>query len=156
MHWFGRVIDLPPPWRWCIWGLYVVAWTTALIAPVPETPGLNNVGFGDISLRFLVSKAVHVSAYALLTVLTGWLQLAPPRRLWLLFLLMAHATATELIQEQLVYRSGLLSDVVIDQIGIALGLLAAWRWWCAGVAGLTPGGTAPAAATESAAAPPPR
>jgi VanZ family protein len=127
--WFGWVIDLERRWRWWVWGVYLVAWTTALIAPVPETPGLNVEGFGGLSLRMLVAKTVHVCAYALLAALTGWLRVAPPRRLWLLFFLTVHATATEIIQLQVVYRTGQLTDVALDQLGIALGMLCTWRWW---------------------------
>jgi hypothetical protein len=44
---------------------------------------------------------------------------------------MAHATITELLQNITPHRTGCLEDVGIDHFGIALGLLAAWRWWTA-------------------------
>src|SRR5262249_29760064 len=124
------IIDLERRWRWAIWGLYVAAWTTALIAPVPETPGLNVEGFGGFTPRMLIAKTLHVCAYALLAALTGWLRVAPPWRLWVLFALMAHAPGPETIQLRVVYRSGLLTDVALAQVGIALGMLGPWRWWC--------------------------
>jgi len=67
-------------WRWLIWLAYVGAWTGALLAPVPEGDW-GTVGSGEevIDLKYLFGKAVHVSAYAVLAGLTGWLHV-PYRR----------------------------------------------------------------------------
>jgi VanZ family protein len=100
-----------------------------LLVQVPETPGLGDVeGF---SLRTLIGKSLHVGAYALLAVLSGWLRPAPRYRWLLAYLVMAHATATEVAQTTTGYRTGELTDVALDHVGIALGMLCAWRWWCA-------------------------
>jgi VanZ family protein len=115
-------------YRWLIWGLYLAAWSTALLIPLPAVPEWK---VHDISLRFLFAKAVHVSAYAVLAVLTGWL-LVPSRYRWLPALALAvHATSTELLQRLVEGRTGTLDDVGLDLIGIALGCLVSWKWWCA-------------------------
>ena len=48
-----------------------------------------------------------------------------------MFFIMAHASLSELGQTALVERSGHLMDVVLDHMGIALGLLWSWKWWLA-------------------------
>lgn len=114
--------------RWLIWTLFCVAWTAALVAPVPSTDGLPMGEFLD-SRRVLVAKAVHVVAYAMFAMLSGWLPVAPRWRLLLMYLLMVHAVATEFTQLHLSYRSGTLSDVLWDHLGIAIGFGLSWRWW---------------------------
>jgi hypothetical protein len=114
--------------RWLVWLVYCTCWTTALIMPVPSHGSWHIRGFGDIDMRFVFAKAVHVSAYAIFAVLTGWLRVSLPTRLVLLFVLMAHTALTEVIQDQ-VGRSGSEYDVALDQIGIGLGLILSWRWW---------------------------
>jgi hypothetical protein len=126
----AKVGAVPAGWRWLVWLVYAGAWTTALLMPVPDV-GNWTVGDDKIDLRFLFSKFVHVSAYALLAALTGWLQVPARYRAPLLFVVMAHATVTELLQNVTPHRTGCLEDVGIDQFGIALGLLATWRWWTA-------------------------
>ncbi len=79
--------------------------------------------------RYFVAKSIHVCAYALLSLLTGWLQPRYRRRLALLFFLMAHASGTEWVQSNLSYRTGTVTDVVLDHCGIAAGLLLGWKWW---------------------------
>ena len=115
-------------WRWWIWGGYVTVWTVALVMPVPQHP-FPAAGEHEVTLKAVVAKTLHVAAYALMTVLTAWLHV-PARYRWLLmFLLMAHGTATEFIQENLSYRSGTLRDVGFDTLGVMIGILLSWRWW---------------------------
>jgi len=114
--------------RWLVWTLFCVAWTTALVAPVPST---DELPLGELlaTRRVLVAKAVHVVAYAIFTMLSGWLPVEPRWRLLLMYLLMLHAVATEFIQLHLSYRSGTLGDVLWDHLGIAIGFGLSWRWW---------------------------
>jgi hypothetical protein len=108
----------------------VAAWTGALLAPVPE--GDWTVGTGDesIDLKYLLGKAVHVTAYAVLAGLSGWLRVPYRRRWLLLFFVMAHGTVTELLQLHTTWhRTGCLDDVGLDHLGVALGLLVTWKWW---------------------------
>ena len=117
-------------WRWLIWLAYVSVWTGSLLAPVPE--GDWTVGSGEqrLDLKYLLGKALHVSAYAVLAGLSGWLRV-PYRRRWLLvFFVTAHGTATELLQLHTpLHRTGCLEDVGLDNLGVGLGLLLTWKWW---------------------------
>lgn len=114
--------------RWSIWLVYVVAWTIALIAPVPETGDWTVEELG-IDFKTLFAKSVHVAAYAALTALTAWLRTPMRYRPWLVLFLMAHGTATELLQLTVSHRSGRLTDVAFDNLGVMLGMLLTWRWW---------------------------
>src|SRR5207302_9001093 len=120
-------------WRWCFWGLYALAWTAALVMPVPISGDWRaGVGEIEINLKYFVAKSVHLGAYALFTVLTGWLRAPVRLRFLLMFLLAAHATVTELIQEatfEIAGRTGELHDVGFDHLGIAVGVMLSWKWW---------------------------
>jgi hypothetical protein len=120
-------------WRWVVWVGFVVAWTVALLYPVVPHGGVERLR--EESFRYFVAKTVHLSAYAVFTILTGWLR-APLRfRPLLMFVLMAHATATEMGQwwmNDVMHwseRTGHLHDVAYDNVGVLLGLLVSWKWW---------------------------
>jgi hypothetical protein len=122
------VLDqLTPRWRWLVWDVYVVAWTTALLVPNPVSAG------DDSRLRIgltVFAKAVHVSAYAVLTVLTNWLGVRGAGRWALLAFLSAHTLATEGLQHVMgMGRTGSWRDVALDHVGIALGLALTWKGW---------------------------
>jgi VanZ family protein len=116
-----------PAWRWLVWGILVALWTTALVLPLPEdrnwpiaiSPGR----------KYLLAKTGHVGAYAVMTILSGWLPVPLRFRLPLLFFLMAHAAATEWVQLNFSNRTGTVEDVVLDHMGIAAGLIISWKWW---------------------------
>src|SRR5438067_12549453 len=104
-------------WRWRIWGAYALAWTAALLMPIPIQGDWRGVGDLQFDLKYVVAKVAHVSAYALLAILTGWVRVPAPQRFLLMFFLMVHATVTELIQEatyEFAGRSGNLHDVGFD------------------------------------------
>jgi hypothetical protein len=132
----------PSPWRWTIWGVYLFAWTAALIMPVPGGDGWEIEAL-RINLKLLLGKGLHVLAYAALAMLTGRLAVRVRYRLLLMYFLMAHTVLTEILQMTVSYRSGTLWDALLDQVGIALGVLLSWPWW-----------TAPDAAEESVATTP--
>jgi VanZ family protein len=114
-------------YRWLIWLAYVAAWSGALLAPIPQHLGVR---IHDVDLRFVLAKTLHVSAYAVLAVLSGWLRV-PSRFRWMLALFLAgHATATEFLQQYLPPRIGAVNDIGLDLIGIALGCALSWKWWC--------------------------
>jgi VanZ family protein len=118
---------LPWGWRGAIWLAFVLLWTTGLLMPMTQetTKYLPWVA----AHKVVIGKSLHVLSYALLAILSGWLRV-PCRFRWiLLFLIMAHATATELLQRFIEGRTGTLVDVGLDHLGIALGLLVTWRWW---------------------------
>jgi len=119
-------------WRWRIWAVYALAWTAALVMPIPVHGDWRGVGDLQFDVKYFVAKVAHVSAYALLAILTGWVRAPVPQRFLLMFLLMAHATVTELIQEatfDVAGRSGELHDVGFDHLGVALGVMLSWKWW---------------------------
>jgi VanZ family protein len=117
--------------RWSLWTLFAIVWTVCLEAPGPlQQPDPSAIT--EMTLRLLIAKSLHVSAYAFFTVLSAWPRL-PMRYRWLMmFFLMAHATVTEVVQAVMHEwwgRTGDLWDVAFDQIGILIGFLIAWKWW---------------------------
>ncbi|MBY0528463.1 MAG: VanZ family protein [Gemmataceae bacterium] len=113
--------------RCCIWLGYVVSWSVALLMRNPVEPGN---GLRDPHFLFYVSKGVHISSYVLLTILTAWLRTRGWVRWGLLVFLFIHASATEFAQAVLpLGRSGSVRDVVLDLVGIAIGVALTWRWW---------------------------
>jgi hypothetical protein len=116
-------------YRWRCWSVYALAWTTALLVPVPGTPWLS--GPLDIDLRFCLAKFLHLAAYGTFAALTAWLRAPLRYRFVLTFGLMTHATLTEMLQYlvEFIHRSGSLSDVALDHLGIAIGMSVSWKWW---------------------------
>lgn len=119
-------------YRWLIWSVFLVLWTIGLL--YPTSPQLHQIDEIIEPFRVVIAKTVHVSAYAILAILTGWLRVAPRYRWLMLFVIMAHGTATEMGQwitkeMHISTRTGELYDVAFDNAGILLGLLVSWRWW---------------------------
>lgn len=115
--------DSPRVW-WTLWVLYVVAWTTALLAVFP-VQARNAVLREDY--WFSSSKALHVTGYAVLVLLTSRLPGLTTRRLLLAFAVL-HAPLTEVLQE-FTGRTCSLMDVGFDLVGVTLGVLLTWRRW---------------------------
>jgi VanZ family protein len=115
-----------PKLRGLVWLIYTVAWTVALLTPQP-------VDIADAALNpenaFYASKALHVSAYALLAILSGWLNAPLPWRWLLLAFMSTHALGTEFFQRFVANRYPSWTDVGWDHIGIVWGLILSWRWW---------------------------
>jgi VanZ family protein len=107
---------------WCI---CVGVWTVALLTTYPAELGKDIV---PSSMRFPAAKALHVCAYAFLTVFLSWLPLRRWRWILLAFLVL-HAAGTELGQRFVPGRSGLWTDVLIDHAGLLLGLALTWKRW---------------------------
>ena len=101
----------------------LVAWTVALLSPVPQESAQKVLGsqFGI----FLFAKTVHVGAYAALTILGGSAALFGRRWVWLLPALVVHGGVTEYFQ-QFVGRGSRVEDVALDTLGVALGGLVIW------------------------------
>jgi hypothetical protein len=124
----------PAPWpslafRRRLWLLYGLAWTVALLMPVPIQPPPESPLKEHI---FTLSKALHVTAYALFTVLAGWMRMPRRYRVALLLVLIGHAMLTEWLQgvlENFSHRTGQWGDVGLDGIGIVVGLGLSWKWW---------------------------
>jgi VanZ family protein len=117
---------------WHFW-LVRVAWlvavallTYALLTPNPVGPLKESM---SEEAFFVSSKIVHVSAYALLTlllILSRWPRLGTCLGVAFLSL---HAFATEYLQTFVPGRVGTLRDVGFDHLGIAVGLLLARVFW---------------------------
>jgi VanZ family protein len=114
--------------RWSIWAGFVALFTTVLLLPGATISSLHGPEMTEGS-KFLVAKTIHVAAYAVLTILSAWLFVPVRFRLLLLAFVMAHGTATELLQHLVPGRSGSLYDVGFDQLGVFIGLALSWKWW---------------------------
>lgn len=107
------------------WCLCVVLWTVALLTLFPVQMGQAVV---PRTLHFPAAKFLHVSAYAFLTVYLKWLPLG--RRRWLLLAFLSlHAVGTEICQQFVPGRHGMLNDVLLDHFGMMLGMALTWRCW---------------------------
>ena len=105
--------------------LLLVAWTIALLSPVPQAA---KEVLGGERAAFWFGKCLHVGTYAFLTIMGGTLRLSRRWRFVLLGLLSLHAFATEFFQ-QFVGRGASCRDVGLDHIGILLGIAVSWKWW---------------------------
>lgn len=115
----GRVL------RVLLWAGLLVPWTWALLVPVPPR-AVRAVGGATAS--FYVSKALHMSVYTTLAVLTAWLPMSRKWRFLLIILLIAHGGSTEYLQ-QFVERGASWRDFGLDTLGVCLGCLLSWRRW---------------------------
>ena len=138
---------LGPRFRWAVWSLYLAAWSAALLTPHPM--GVARALLPS-DLRFLAAKALHVSAYALLAILTGWLRAGPRGRWLLLALLSGHAFATEFGQRFVALRSASWRDVGLNHLGLLLGVALTCSWWRSSARAASPqAGLAPLATASS-------
>ncbi len=117
-------------WRWWLWSGFVAAWTAALVLRVPQVPVPAGDDF-EATVRLLIAKAAHVGGYATMTALAGWARPPAAYRGLLMFFLMGHATATELVQAALPHRTGSPFDVGFNNLGVLAGLAGSWKWWTA-------------------------
>ena len=116
----------PTMWRWFFWTVFVIVWTAALLTTEPVHVAQAVLAPPVI---FPTSKLLHLSAYAVLAVLSGWLFVTAHWR-WLLVVFMCfHAFGTEFFQQFVPERGASLRDVGIDHIGIVVGLALSSRWW---------------------------
>ena len=119
------------PLRWWLWAAYLLCWSVAVQTPIPPSEELP---FGDLiePRKFLFAKSIHVASYAMLTILSGWL-FVPTRWRWLLmFVVLGHGIATELLQwalADLCHREGTLRDAGFNMLGVMVGLALSWKWW---------------------------
>src|SRR5205823_3806179 len=109
-----------PRLRGFIWSLYIVAWTTALLTPHPAV--IADALLGEEN-AFYASKTLHVSAYAVMAILSGWLRVRSAWRQGLLTFLSLHALGTEFFQQFVPYRYPSWMDVGWDHIGILWGII---------------------------------
>jgi VanZ like family len=107
----------------------LAAWTWKLLEPnpVPE-PVLKFLSFWDF-LPYLAAKTLHASGYAFLTAL-AWVAAPNSRWRWIAVgFLMLHGAGSELLQHVLPFnRTGKVTDVLIDWVGVTVGVLMARRF----------------------------
>ncbi len=111
---------------WLVWLLSVCIWTTALLTTYPvkvkEAVLTPQAGYP-------ASKLLHVGTYAALAASAAWLLPGSKYRFLPILFLSLHAFGTEYLQTFTESRTGSLTDVGINHVGIALGLaLTWWRW----------------------------
>jgi hypothetical protein len=107
-----------------LWVVGLIGFTGLLCAPGDWLP--EWIGGNGLSGRMGWGKLGHVAGYASLACLACALPIS--ERLWVgaLALLSAHGFLTEFIQTVVPKRTGQLSDVGLDHLGILLGLSVAW------------------------------
>lgn len=107
-----------------LWIVGLIVFTGLLCAPGDWLP--EWIGGGGLGPKVGWGKLGHVGGYAALAALSCALPIS--KRLWLgaVALLSAHGFLTELVQTFVPKRTGQLSDVGLDHIGIVLGLSLAW------------------------------
>jgi len=108
------------------WAGLLVAWTVALLRPVPAE-AVHAVGGPEPS--FWLGKTLHVGVYACLAVLTAWLPLSRRWRFILLAGLFLHGGATEFFQQFVPGRTASIRDVGLDTLGSCAGVCLSWRRW---------------------------
>lgn len=122
-----------PRLRWGLWLAWLTLVTAVLVGPSLASLVRRQIDTGEneeLDLKiFLISKAFHLGAYALLAMLTGWLPAPRWLRVLLLLVLAAHAASTEFLQQFIASRNGTFHDVVIDLVGLLLGVALTWNWW---------------------------
>ena len=112
--------------RWLVWIVFVTIWTAALLSPHPVELAKQILPEDSLFSSF---KSAHVSCYAIMAILSGWVQVSPARRWWLLLFLSGHAFGTELLQQFVPGRTTSFFDVLIDHVGLLIGLALSRKWW---------------------------
>jgi VanZ family protein len=103
-------------WRWAS----VVAWAALIFVLSSMSAFGTDLGVWE----FILPKAVHLLEFAVLGFLLLW---ATRREGVALVLGIAYAASDELHQRFVPGRHGSVSDVVIDTLGVALGIYLARR-----------------------------
>ncbi len=110
--------------RWVFWLVCLVIWTVLLLTSGPAHFATENI---KPHTNLPISKFLHVGMYAFLAAFASTLNFRP--RWMLLVVLSLHGVLTEVLQLFVPDRTGSWEDVVIDHVGIALGVVVAWAWW---------------------------
>jgi VanZ family protein len=114
-------------WLWAVWWLGVLVWSVALTTTLPVHIKEAVLPVDPAGIH--VAKVLHVTAYAFLAAFAGWLR---PKGNWhwlILILLLEHGVVTEWVQGFVPERTSSVNDIVIDHIGVALGVALSWPWW---------------------------
>jgi VanZ family protein len=101
-------------------------WTWKLLEPLPVPESIERQI--PIDLKFWLAKSLHAGAYAFLTVLATFLPVRRPYFWLAIGVLLLHGVGTEIGQTYIPSRHGCVRDVIIDWVGISLGLVVLWVW----------------------------
>jgi hypothetical protein len=112
-------------WGGLGWCICIVLWTLGLLTTAPMRAG---EALTPTALHFPAAKTLHVCVYAFLLIYAAWLPVGRWSWLFLVFLSL-HAGGTEYLQQYVPGRHGTLRDVLIDHIGLLLGLALTWKRW---------------------------
>lgn len=100
---------------------FLALWTYELLAENPVPASISSAI--PQAWKFWLAKGLHVGAYAFLTLFAAWLPV-PRIVFWLLIAgLLLHGIATEVGQAFTANRQGSLRDVLLDWVGVGVGLL---------------------------------
>ena len=117
------VISRIARYSWAVWLVALIGYTYLLIAPNDWLPPWLQTTVGHkITEEFTFGKLAHVGTYALLTLGTFFLPVSRQGWIACVAIMSLHAFGTEFVQS-FTGRHGCWSDVGIDHIGIAIGLL---------------------------------
>jgi VanZ family protein len=121
--------DVPLPWwGWglLLWAVLLLLWTAALLRPEPVQVATAVL---PRPVEFPAAKVLHVTAYAVLAALALLLRPLGRYRWALLGFLSLHGMGTEYLQQFVELRGPSVRDVLLDHLGIALGLAATCKAW---------------------------
>lgn len=108
-------------YRWLIFLLFLGLWTWKLLEPSPLPERLAEGIPTD--WKFWLAKILHAGAYSFLTLLARWLPVRRAVFWWVVALLALHGVGSEIGQTYVPNRHGCVRDVIIDWVGIGMGLL---------------------------------
>ncbi len=111
---------------WTVWWLAVVVWTVALTTTFPVHIKETVMPVDPAGIH--VAKVLHFCAYAFLAAFSLWLRPPVVWRWLIVLLLLEHGVATEWVQGFVPERTPRVDDVVIDHLGVALGVVLSWPW----------------------------
>jgi VanZ family protein len=108
--------------------VFLSLWTWKLLEPSPVPEDLAE-GLAKAGLSFTAAKTLHASGYAFLTVLAGTMPASRAWRRGLIGFMVFHGALSEFLQWAMPFnRTGTVRDVLIDWLGVSLGVLLLW-WW---------------------------
>ncbi|HEV3440684.1 MAG TPA: VanZ family protein [Gemmata sp.] len=105
--------------------IFLGLWTWKLLEPHPIPETITQ--YLPLELKFWLAKSLHAGAYAFLTVLAAFLPIRRPYFWMVVAVLLLHGVGTEIGQTYIPSRHGCVRDVVIDWIGIGVGLVCLWK-----------------------------
>ena len=106
--------------------LIMIAWTIALLSPVPEEEARRVLGGPEGMFYF--GKTLHVVAYLLLTIFGCCIVQLRFTWPWLAISIAVHGVVIELIQPH-VGRTGRWQDAALDGLGVLIGTVIVRWWW---------------------------